>query len=427
MRSLTIFALALIAFATAALAQAPDTAWTRTIVGPEYVSAVTVGPSSEIVTAGASYGRATWRKWDEAGSCIDSNLAVTQSFYGNVTDLWAIALCADGSGDYILAGRAEDFGQPNYPLLPFAVRVSSGGEMVWQRTYGCPSGDLSGAVSSVIPRQDGSAILFGGGVDYRVAAMAVDVYGDPIWCNSYPVYGDPSNRRGACITGMPDGGAIISGANTLAVDTGTVRIDSWGEIVWGNRTQFSRSVTLHPDTILCAAHYGPRLHIFKMTGSGDTVWTESRLNRTCLQLKAEPNGGWSIIGSDASGFDWIGRFNADGTMLWSGHYPIYIHSGVRLGHADYAFVDLINRKVMKTESGPRGNPTNLTILPGWPDPGYARLSWKGAEWRFYQIYGSSSPDGPFDQWQGQTDDTSFLITTDSDLKFYRVIGTDDPN
>jgi hypothetical protein len=420
MRRFFVVFIVCVAAARTLFAQAPDTAWTWTVDRPDYAMAVAAGPSGEVVTAGMYYGAATWRKWDASGNLLDSNRAIAAHSGVNLTDMMVVALCVDGTGDYILGGAADEINPSGAPYLPFAARITSNGTVLWWRVYHCLVGTYYSRIQVIEPRSDGSATLFGIEVGSSQAfAIAVDVSGAPQWCNFYPI-------RGSGMLATADGGSLLYGSNYSLGDTGMVRIDNQGQIIWASPTACTHVQMLDPDTLLCAKSNGPTLLLFKMTLGGDTAWSEIHLNRWCLKLFAESDGGWSIMGADASGFDWLGRFSSDGAMLWSRHYPVYIFTGTRLGHADYAMVDVINRKVMKTESGPRGAPTKLIIQPNWPDDSNALLSWTGAEWQFYQIYGSPNGDGPFINL-GATSDTAFIVNQDQGMQFYHVIGSSDPN
>lgn len=418
MRNLTIFALALIAFAAATLAQAPDTAWTRTLSPNGYnIHALAVTPTNSIVLVSANYTRAAWWKWNEFGVPLDSNLSIgyeqpdeyPDSPDTSVIGLWNVVPCIDGTGDCIMVGTSTGIDGTVGPYFPFAARITNNGDVVWRWSYECFTDSFLYFTYDVIPATDGSAILVGyvdGGPSF---AIGINSAGESQWCRRYPI-------QHVRAIGTSDGGALLFGYH-FVTDTTTVRIDSQGEILWANQTRLDNAVMVHPDTIVCA-RAGFTTYLFKMTMGGDTLQTQAYPGVQCYQLLPEPDGGWTMLAFGG----WFGRFDPDGTLLWSTVYPVTAWKGARMQHADYVFLG--TGIVTKTKSGPRGNPTDLPILPGWLDPNLALLSWRGAEWQYYQIYSSANPDGPFDQLLGGTDDIGFVVSIDSTAKFFRVIGVE---
>jgi hypothetical protein len=110
--------------------------------------------------------------------------AWTKTFGGDETDI-ATAVCLSGDGGYMIAGYTASFGAGSWDM--FLIKVAENGDTLWTRTYGGTSFDQAWAI---IPSNDGNFLLAGhtgsyGAGDADMYLVKVDPSGNPLWSRTY--------------------------------------------------------------------------------------------------------------------------------------------------------------------------------------------------------------------------------------------------
>ena len=234
-RILILAIVVLTAYATGALAQPPDTLWTR------------------------AYG----------DSLND---------YGREVNLTS-------DGGYIIAGYTNSIGAGGTDF--YLIKTNSTGDTLWTRTYGDSLNDYGRSAQQTT---DGGYIFagysnsFGASYDYYL--IKTNSTGDTTWTRTY---GGIGTDYGMWVQQTTDGGYIIAGATDSygagSRDFYLVKTDSIGDTLWtrtygGIDMEYCYNVRQTTDGGYIAAGYttsygagGRDFYLVKTDSNGDTLWT----------------------------------------------------------------------------------------------------------------------------------------------------------
>ncbi|MCX6600255.1 MAG: hypothetical protein NT025_01675, partial [bacterium] len=230
MRALYACPLALL-LTSVALAQPPDSLWSRTYGGDgdEWCHSVQQTVDGEYILAGwtSSFGAGSEDFWlvktDANGDSLWS-----RTYGGNDLErCYSVQQTRDGG--YILAGLTESFGGGGDDF--WLVKTDGNGDSLWSRTFGASNND---ACFSVQQTADGGYILGGctvtlGGDGYS-ALVKTDSSGNSQWSRIYGGSGWNSVQQTA------DGGYVLGGSvvsfGQLYEDFALVKTDSSGGSLW---------------------------------------------------------------------------------------------------------------------------------------------------------------------------------------------------
>jgi len=183
-------------------------------------------------------------------------LGQTESFGAGGDDIWILKISSDGEiewqrtyggddsdyahsfqqtndGGYIVGGNTRSFAAENGDI--WILKISSDGEIEWQRTYG---GSDSDSASFIQQTDDGGYIVLGqtssfgaGGEDIWVLKLTSD--GEIEWQKTY---GGSSRGKASFIQQTDDGGYIVLGQTSSFDDGGediwVLKLTSDGKIEW---------------------------------------------------------------------------------------------------------------------------------------------------------------------------------------------------
>jgi hypothetical protein len=183
-----------------------------------------------------------------------------QSSTGLASDAWVVKLDAEGNvlwqkiyggSDYnhandIQLTADEGFvvaGDRNLPYETgrdaWILKLDSGGNVAWQRSYGAASDD---AAYSVQPTADGGYVVAGDhqstDLDWRghsAWVLKLDARGDIVWQRSYGGT-RPFNAFGRSIRPTADGGYVVAANFQVCCDHSAatlLKLDAGGKLVWG--------------------------------------------------------------------------------------------------------------------------------------------------------------------------------------------------
>jgi len=193
--------------------------------------------------------------------------------YGGDDDDRACSVQQTSDGGYILTGNTLSFGAGREDI--WVLKLSLGGNIEWQRTYGGVDDDIA---CSVQQTSDGGYILAGNTLSFGAGREDIWVLklsqgGDIEWQRTY---GGDNDDRACSVQQTSDGGYII-GSNTQSFDTGEVFF-----------------------------------LILKLTNSGDIEWQKilgAGLGEKANTVKHSSDGGYIVAGS-------ISSFGAGGSDFW---------------------------------------------------------------------------------------------------------------
>jgi len=237
------------------------------------------------------------------------------------------AIVADSSG-FVAGGVA-------YWLL----KLSSAGDVEWQKTYTFGSGALFN-IHALAEAQDGGLVMAGtAGAACDVAWLVkVDSLGSVVWSKTYAT-NDPSAsvcQNGAyALVRTSDDGFAFSGLVTG--NFGVAKIDAAGNLQWirtypgGASGSVATTLVEAPDGGLAAAGswispatQNHAYRILKADGSGVIQWQETFGGTQGDSLQSIANGvteGFVATGhSETAGGIWTIALNDDGTVAWQKTY-----------------------------------------------------------------------------------------------------------
>jgi len=228
MKSLVLFFI--VAVTAVAIAQPPDTLWTRTFGG----SHDDCGQSVQLTIDGGYIitGQADFSSWTTGDIWLiktnsNGDTLWSRTFGGGYADIgYCVQQTADGG--YIIAGAWN--GATDHAWL---IKTDSLGNQQWARTF---EGSGNDAFYSVQQTTDGGYIITGIGGDADVWLIKTDSQGDSLWTRTF---GGVWYDAGGDVQQTNDGGYVIAGGTTSygagQGDVWLIKTDSLGNQQW-NRT-----------------------------------------------------------------------------------------------------------------------------------------------------------------------------------------------
>lgn len=330
-----------IALATAVLAQAPDTLWTRTYgerLDSDYAYSVQQTSDGGYILAGATKpffaanDEVFLIKTDSAGDTLWARR------YGGEGDDQGKSVHQTSDGGYIIAGWTESFGAG---LVDFyLIKTDSNGDTLWTREYGGAGSDCAYSVDTT---SDGGYIIggytnsFGAGVN-DLYLVKTDADGDTLWTR---VYGGANQDECRAVRQTADGGYIAAGATSSfgsgGYDVYLVRTDASGDSLWsraigGGSADRAYSLDLTPDGGCVVAGYTGSfgagvsdVYLIRINADGDTLWTKTYGglgHEAAYSVRRLFCGGYVIAGYTdsccAGGYDvYVIRTDSGGDTLWT--------------------------------------------------------------------------------------------------------------
>jgi hypothetical protein len=330
----------ILAATAVAMAQPPDTLWTRTFGG-----------------SGSDLGRSV-QQTSDGGYIITSS---TNSYGVGPSDVWLIKTNSDGDslwtrtfggssyegghsvqqtvdGGYIIAGYTQSYGVGGYDV--WLIKTNSDGDSLWTRTFGGSNYDGSHKIQQTA---DGGYIITGYTRSY--GAGSIDVYlvktnsnGDSLWTRTF---GGSSDDYGYSVQKTNDGGYIITGYTesygTGGYDVWLIKTDSNGDTLWtrtfgGSQWEKGFSVQQTDDGgyIITGytSSYGAGSYdvwLIKTNSNGDSLWTRTFGGNdydTGSSVQQTNDEGYIIAGytqSYGAGLTdvWIIKTDSNGDSLWT--------------------------------------------------------------------------------------------------------------
>ncbi len=267
----------------------------------------------------------------------------SRTFGGNDQD-WCYCAQQTSDGGYILAGVTWSFGAGHDDC--WLVKTNAGGDSLWSRTFGGVGRDDCYAVEQT---SDGGYIL--GGTTHSFGAGWYDMWliktsasGDSLWSRTF---GESENADYCyCVHQTFDGGYILGGCSESLGrrdrDFFVVKTDSNGDCLW-SRTfggsgweacacavqTLDGGYVLGGYTVSCEI-WGCGFWLMKMDADGDSIWSRTfgAYFDQCLSLQKTSDGDYILGGTTF----WYGagspdypnglllKTDADGDSLWSQPY-----------------------------------------------------------------------------------------------------------
>jgi hypothetical protein len=259
----------------------------------------------------------------------------SRTFGGSGND-YCYSVQQTSDGGYILAGRTDSYGAGHDDF--WIVKTDANGDTLWTSTFG---GDGDDECRSVQQTSDGGYILAGYERSWTAFSdgwlVRADANGDSLWSRNFNAGGNDYFKS---VLQTPDGGfavvGITDGSGAGINDFWLVRTDSSGTEIWshtygGSANEFCNSFQQTSDGGFILGGYtrsfgsgNEDYWLLKTNANGDSLW--SRTFGTGGQeygysVAQTSDGGYILAGEGRSfgGLEqyWLVRTDANGDSLWS--------------------------------------------------------------------------------------------------------------
>ncbi len=245
------------------------------------------------------------------------------------------------NGGFIITGRTRSFGAGDYDV--YLIRIDANSDTLWTKTYGgngCDEGYYIQECTDEGFIITGATTSFGAG-SYDVYLIRTDSNGDTLWTKTY---GGTTDDWGCSVQECTDEGFIITGATTSFgagfSDVYLIRTNADGDTLWtktygGTTDDWSNSIDKCTEggfvitgTTKSFGTGSSDVYLIRTNADGDTLWTRTyggTNNDEGWSVQECAGGGFIITGMTrsfgAGSYDvYLIRTNTDGDTLWTRTY-----------------------------------------------------------------------------------------------------------
>ena len=459
--------------APVAIAQAPDTLWTRTYggSGPEGASSIqeTTDGGFIIAASTTSYTPGN-RDWWLLKTDANGDTLWTKTFGGPEGDV-PVTARQTNDGGYIMAGLYNPVGADSGDI--WLVKINAVGDTQWTRQSGTIWID---AATYAAQNPDNTYIVAGSRASSildpaDMFLQKLNSSGNNLWTEYYEsagLEGAASAQRTA------DGGYIVIGMTTgifnFNVQAYLVKTNGSGTVTWehtfgGDSTELAVSVQQTSDNgyIFCGGTSSSGegrsdFWIVKTNSSGNQTWARTYGGDSvdvAACVRQTTDGGYIVVGVTGSfGVDstamWILKLNSSGDTTWTKLIDGPDHEGASAVQqtSDGNYIITGARSLQESDSGD----VWIVKLASCADPTPAppqivsrrtdedlRITWHAVRESVtdcpltidhYDVYTDSLLNGPFQTLLGSTPDTVFTVpdiisTPQFRARFFKVIAVQD--
>jgi len=318
-----------------------------------------------------------------------------QKTYGGTRDDRVNSIQQTSDSGYVMAGSTNSFEDDPQLGGAWIVKLDSGGNIQWQKTYGGTWGAgqiASGPANSIQQVSDGGYIV-AGGVCYSstwcygdVWILKLDSGGNSQWQKTYAISDEVANS----IYQTSDGGYIVAGYKSIigenTSDFLVLKLDPGGNIQWQKSYdidhEIANSIQQTSDGGYIVAGYtgsgavgGSDAFLLKLDSNGNIQWQktyggtgEDRAN----SVQQTPDGGYIVGGFtnsywnqyDPQNKTWVLRLDSNGNIQWQKTYGGCIFGGMA-------------NSIQQTSDGGYAVAGNTDFGGGWSDVWVLKLDSNG--------------------------------------------------
>jgi hypothetical protein len=268
-----------------------------------------------------AYGNQVWHNW-----------------YGYPRANLPFGLAPTTDGGHIMVGVEGDITIFDEDIL--VVKMNGSGNLVWEKTYGDSTIDISDYGSAIAAVPGGGYIVGGETESVEPAGgclLRIDESGEVIWWKTYPYAGTPS-----CVIVTADGGFLTAGlaASGGVFCGGLIRADESGNLLWSKVMETAMilySIVPAQDNGYIIAGYTHEPsdgYLVKSNEAGDVIWEKTyggTANDMAYSICRAHCGGYVVAGAtlvsgSGDGSVWIFKIDESGNLLWE---RAYVGSGAQ--------------------------------------------------------------------------------------------------
>jgi len=256
--------------------------------------------------------------------------------YGGSLYSQGFGLISQADSGYLVAGYIQSSANADRDI--YLVRINNNGDLIWESKIGANSTDpydtVNDAAYNVISAPDGGYFVTGSMNGYssccgKIFLMKVSSGGDSLWTRTY------STGIGYSLALTDDGGVAIGGTlqETNNQEIIIIKTDTAGNLLWektysGSGYEFGASMVKTSDggfaiTGITDSKGGgyQDIYLVRTNSSGDMLWDHTYGGNNIDQgygLVQLGDGGFSMTGLSNTGgsFIYLNRTSQDGTQLW---------------------------------------------------------------------------------------------------------------
>jgi len=305
--------------------------WARTYDSYSFSEAKSIQQTNDggYIMAGFAWGGSlsVWRDFLVMKLSASGEIEWEKSFGGSDND-YAYSIQQTSDGGYVVAGETSSFGAGNEDA--WIIKLSSDGDIEWQKTYGGSSFDTA---HSILQASDGGYVVAGmsssfGFVDLWIVKLSST--GGIEW---QKIYGD-SMDQAYSIQQTDDGGYIVAGASTsdglvlkLSSDGNQEWLKTFSETSWINfysiqQTNDGGYIVAGDST---SSITGSDALVLKLSSDGDIEWQRkyAGANFTYAYAVQQTSDCGYIVAGEASADAWVFKLSPTGDVEWQKTYGEY--------------------------------------------------------------------------------------------------------
>jgi len=315
-----------------AMAQPPDTLWTRTYGGSDADRGYSVRQTDDggYITTGYTMSMGAGSQDVYLVKTNPNGDSLWTRTFGGSSDDYGYSVKQTNDGGYIIAGYTTSYGAGSGDF--WLIKTDSQGDSLWTRTFG---GEFLEESFSVQQTNDGGYIITGFTYSYGAGAADVcliktDSEGYMIWTRTF---GGTGGQYGNSVQQTEDGGYVIAGnTSTGNGDVWLIKTNSQGDSLWtrsfggssGDEDSKSVQQTTDGGYIIagCTWSYGAGGHdvwLIKTDSLGQRQWAHTfggSNNDYGYSVQQTTDGGYVIAGGAGNSDVWLIKTDPLGILQW---------------------------------------------------------------------------------------------------------------
>jgi hypothetical protein len=257
-------------------------------------------------------------------------------WYGGIYDNTPEKGCSTIEGNYVLAGTTNSYGSFDYNVG--ALCFNSSGDTVWTSYYGAPARTDYGRAVATTP--DSGLVLAGCArfTDFQTLLIKTDLRGIVKWQKTYDM---PLDAYPAGVICLADTGFIVGGyaddpTNSSNTNFYAIRTKSNGDTVWmrsygTSLEEYAHAACATPDSGMILVGHSVasgtsdrNVYAVRIKSNGDTAWTNTYGGATwdeawsviAMSDGSYLIGGYSIVSPGGENVLLL-KIDGDGNVIWS--------------------------------------------------------------------------------------------------------------